>query len=351
MKKYPFAKLYLGLLLVLAFISIAGGIILFVAEVPSTLYAYNQLRVARVRPLPIDAQRLVSETKAAIGAVSQVTPGLSIALPEDKAFPTEHLSELKARDARRLRELVGRYDSLVAQLKTAYLEAFDLNMKLLRQAAQEKYDQLSVAAKGGEQAVPRQEPVGEVMLFEENEVDERIGARLNQASQFLASGVAYYSPSDVARKAAEQANINLSAARRVYDADMHVLGTAHRQAESLIAAVQLQGRPQAELIREFIVQLDRVKTDVDSILRHNWRVENTIADAGSQLEHVIAGLDSLRGKVNTRIKSAAGYMFKGVLLGLLLLIVRDFLSAAIDTATNTGEMKNALSGSEVKYDG
>ena len=272
-------------------------------------------------------------------------------MPEDKAFPTEHLSELKARDARRLRELVGRYDSLVAQLKTAYLEAFDLNMKLLRQAAQEKYDQLSVAAKGGEQAVPRQEPVGEVMLFEENEVDERIGARLNQASQFLASGVAYYSPSDVARKAAEQANINLSAARRVYDADMHVLGTAHRQAESLIAAVQLQGRPQAELIREFIVQLDRVKTDVDSILRHNWRVENTIADAGSQLEHVIAGLDSLRGKVNTRIKSAAGYMFKGVLLGLLLLIVRDFLSAAIDTATNTGEMKNALSGSEVKYDG
>ena len=79
-----------------------------------------------------------------------------------------------------------------------------------------------------------------------------------------------------------------------------------------------------------------------------WTIDQEIASAQKSAKeariNILTEISIAKQRANTLVISMAELITASLTIALLLLVIRDFMSAVIDTASNTGGMLNKLTG-------
>jgi len=348
MKKYPFAKLYLSLLLVLAALSALLGVGVLAMGSIQTIHQSNEISKIKSTAKIYDTNKLVSQMQSALDAVTEISPNTSISLPHIGKVPVSDFASLTHEQIKLLSKLTSQCDQTVNALKSEYLAVFDENIGFLEDAARKRLAQLRQA--DAPTVSPSTRQLKSTLLYDHSGLNNDHLEQLKTVSSFLKDDVRYYSPSDAAHKAASSANLNLTAAYNIYKMDYDI-------ALENINAVTIKPRiptatqrPQTEVLLEFIDNLSAIKKTAHKLLINGWVVERTIEEIESRIDAYYAEIDILNGARYQALIQMSKSMLVFFAAAVLLLVIRDFLSTAIDTAQNTAAMRDALEGTDVKYD-
>lgn len=361
MKKYPYAQLYLKLLLVVTVLCLSLAVCLACICGHFLISRYNLYGATKKAPLNADTGRLSSEISTATDVVRQFTRRT-----EAFAFESE-LSKYNIEIASHANVQVGKIDDYEryldattkagGELKQELLSAFHAAINQLRDAAQTALRSLDETARRN---AARSQPVTRPQVNEtgvervahlfEPKVLER--ARLESimwAASFLKNEVSVYSPSPEARSLGWNAAGQLQA----------LLELLRRESESIAKVYeQAKARPQtsteteptvserASMLRDFIDRLNACDRLAVESFTTGWRLDAEVDRAKEVVMsyRVEKGkrLVELKEEVSATVFRDGVWILTLITAALVLLILRDFLSAMIDTAINTGMTANLL---------
>lgn len=340
MKHYPFARLYLGLLMIMAGVALLSGIGLIIFSISRASKATNTLNAEKETPVIIDTAALVTQMQGSLSTVQSISPSFSYNLPTPGDLPISQYAFIKGDQIYQLETLVEQYGNAIPTMKTAFLSQFNENIDKLISAARTKLSQIAPETK------PLYATKSRGRLYSDSIATERNAANeLRNASYFLLNRVQYYSPSEAAHNAALLANTNITAALGIYQSDLKTFELVQESSQlESTAPISAQQRPQAEILGEFIDNLWDIRFNANRYLLDEWAVEQTLSSAAIKLKNKISAISELEG-IRVDIWTTAAKSFLYCLgLAVLFLVIRDFLSAAIDTAQNTSVMKDSLHG-------
>ncbi len=340
MKRYPFARLYLGLLMIMAIVTLLCGIGTVIYSLYRASQGTKSLNAEIETPVMIDTAALVSQMQGTLSIVQSISPSFSYTLPALGDLPISEFSLIKGDQIYHLEFIVEQYSKAIPTMKSAYLSQFNENIDKLSSAARTKLSQI---APDKISSLPRRSwgrLYSDSIATERNAVNE-----LKSASDFLQNRVQYYSPSEVARSAGLQANRNIIAALGIYQEDLKTFESAQKSSQwESSAPISAQNRSQAEILDEFLEYLSEIRFYANRYLLDEWAVEQTISSAAIKLKDKISSISEYKSiRVGILTDGAKAFLYC-LGLAVLFLVIRDFLSAAIDTAQNTSAMKDSLRG-------
>jgi len=179
--------------------------------------------------------------------------------------------------------------------------------------------------------------------------EERL-TELRSLYGFLDGQVTRYTPSKDALALAEKANADLQIIIDLMAADLkanQVHGRSLPEFEQQEAPIVRTASEQDMLIRDFVGKLELALGIVKGNGLQKWRLDTTLNEARSACNNEVsaraAEVDRLKAQCWVSIKWGGAVLLVSLVVSLLLLALRDFMSAVIDTASNTGEMVDRLS--------
>lgn len=343
MKSYPFARLYLALLTAMGLIMLALSVLVVVTRIPEYLSARANVKHLREKPVAVDVHALAIEIQTALNAIR--TTG-SLVLPEVKKpseFGIDASGAIKGRDLKHVAQLISSYRSAILQAKDSMLHDFNQQIDVLIAAAR------SALAEASLHRQPETATIRRAQVYDKASLAYDSRERLDDAQRFLDSGIRSYTPSSNAHATAAAASRNLQAAKRIYETDLAHL----RSMESILRrerTMPLPEQPQLDLLLEFIRRLNEVKSEVQTILLNNWQAEFALSRVEQRVQDRLDRIAELRGEVRAMGLGMLWNFARLVVAGVLLLILRDFLSAAIDTAKNTQAISKSLESSQIEVE-
>jgi hypothetical protein len=338
MKRYPYARLYLGLLIVMAIISALLGAGVIVMTLSRTITATKNLYSEVNSPLIVDTETLVSQMQNALIAVKSSSSSFAYELTPTGNLPIAQYASIKGKQIDQLQKLVKQYERDLQLLKQVFLEKFNENIDTLSKAAR------SELARVSPHASPLQNTFSGTMLFGDKIRTQKTAQdTFAYISDFLKTRVQYYSPSETAQRIALQADKDVAVAVAIYKSDLKVLETERNSLKSRSSAhISAQQRSQGDLLKEFIEYLSNIHFSANHYLLNDWEIENTFTNVSSKLDRKLAHISNLKAHRIALLKSGALSFLYCLGISLICLVIRDFLSAAIDTAQNTSATNNAL---------
>lgn len=340
MKRYPFARLYLGLLMIMAGVALLCGIGTIIFSISRATQATNNLNAEKESPAIIDTAALVAQMEGSLTTVKSISPSFSYDLPTPGDLPISQFAFIKGDQIYQLDALVEQYSTAIPAMKTALLSQFNENIDKLSSAARTKLSQIAPETKPLYATKSRGRLYSDSIVMERNATNE-----LKNASDFLLNRVQYYSPSEAAHSAALLANMNITAALGIYQSDLKTFELVQESSQfESSAPISAQQRPQAEILGEFIDNLWDIRFNANRYLLDEWSVEHTLSDAAKILKGKISDISELEHIRIGILTGGATSLLYCLGLAVLFLVIRDFLSAAIDTAQNTSAMKDSIRG-------
>jgi hypothetical protein len=178
---------------------------------------------------------------------------------------------------------------------------------------------------------------------------------LQSVSSFLATQVSRYTPSKDAQRLANNASTNLQVIIELMIADIKAGALRENslpQLEDSNSAVTQSPSEREALIREFIRRIELSASIVKQNGLKGWRLDRAIDEAQGACTEAIAerkqALAALKNAAWTNLAYGGMFLLAAVVSSLLLMVVRDFMAAVIDTAANTREMADRLSATTIE---
>jgi hypothetical protein len=352
--KYRFARLYLGIMLIIAILGLIGGLMIGGYQWLSAASVYGQASTLRDRPYTINTSRVVNElqtTKQLLLAYFGNDKFGNIQLPSDKDFSISESAHLSPKDLRLFESYLDNASEARDSLKAAVAGSIDNSMTSLMRASQDALPKQVEST--STRSYPASSPFASTPIdhiYEPEVITADSVRSLRDVSEFLANKISYYTPSGDARNLAAQANLNLIAIIDLLEAERK----AYLREDFTVPLVnnpepiaQRSPTKQEALIREFISCLRQVVGIVKENTLEGWRLDTALKDTKTACQ----AARSERTIEITRLKMEGWNLFTtgartlllSILASVLLLVLRDFMSAVIDTAANTGEMAKRLS--------
>jgi hypothetical protein len=353
MKRYPFAKLYLTIMVVLASVCALAGLAAFIINIPAISRMAGDLRDSKKKPIIVDTKALVEQMNEAVNVVKHVNPAFSPRLPDTGRLPIATSASIKGRDMPRLHSLVNRYDNLIPILKQELLSSFDAQILAFETAAHERLNQIYAAQPPSTTSSAPDNPVSNLpmarsRLYEESILSHDSRDAIKDVSSFLKNDIQHYLRSPAAKDAALAANNNIIAIWAVYENDYNIWSRMRAVRRELSLQPPRSESPPANTISEIVVlrtflrNLENCKLAVHRELTSRWIIEQMLSDIKKNLNIHETQIKLQSSALISRCVSVGKHVLWCISSGLFLLIIRDFLSAAIDTAQNTGAVKDSL---------
>ena len=350
MKKYYFAKFYLTALLIIAiFIAVAG--------VCRGLYLGNEAVKAYSLSQSLPKKTVSIDTQTVFDVFRETTEILNrnhlVSTTQSVRFTPEVQKDKPAQLA--LKEITD-FESALQQMST---DVSNLkHQSILR--IQENLEKLLTGSLSAlpTPSTPLSAPTPTILkavehpflLFADSEVFEKDILILKQCSDFLRLRVRSYTPSEKAQTLAINTDTNLQVL-----IDFLMNQTQAIKASKAIIMVSSSSRITAETpsereerIREFILYLQRIEAAVEYVMIKEWTIDQEIASAQKSAKeariNILTEISIAKQRANTLVISMAELITASLTIALLLLVIREFMSAVIDTASNTGGMLNKLTG-------
>lgn len=352
--KYSFARFYLAIMLILAVFTLIVGIVIGGYYWLSSASAYLQIPRTNSRPYTLDTSTVARElhaTQQSLFYGLKNTKFTDIPMPSENNFPISETATLSPyeleRYARFLQEACTTRDAFkklaVATIQDSVTALINASQDALpRNTSSPRIRQSPTPPSSGNAAA--------YYLYEETALTVESIQLLKGASHFLANQIGYYTPSVEAQKLASAANLNLQAIAGLMEKERNAYRHSSFSESPAPAAEALAPRSpskQEALISEFISYLNQVKDLVSEKALKGWRLDNALRETQEACRQAQAErsqeIRSLKDRASSAFLLGALALFISVLISVLLLIVRDFMSAVIDTAANTGEMVKRLS--------
>lgn len=362
MRTYRFASLYL-LLLVIAAIGL-----LFIGVCVGGYYIYDCVRLKgaasaeATAPLHANTAAVVRELDSAKRIVAENLHKK----PEDFdsseikiTFDVANNASLRPNQVQSFSAYLAAARETSEQLKRELLLHFDNSLTALLNSSR-----MALAQNTAPPVVPhgRPEHVAEVPiphvdhLYEEPATVKFSDKPLEECQSFLANRVASFTPSQDAKRLAMQA----SEALGVLDSLLASEVTKYSKKSSAAVGQSLSdynkedaqqmassgNLPKRERISQFINILADCRMAVRETIVSGWRVDSEIEIAEKRIadyrREKAETINSLNGIAMVQLLLGLRYLLVSVLAAVLVLIIRDFLAALVDTAVNTGVMAEKL---------
>jgi hypothetical protein len=362
MNKYIYARTYLRLLLILTVVVVIAGLSQMCFYLTGVVSDYHGYQIAKNSAAIVNTKGLVNELEFTSVVVSSFTHQ-----PKRYEFATALKKwHIESSEAAQLRYGqidgfewclgVARNDS--RELKSQLLEEFlatlndieNIVRSVLNTTETGSTNTASGTSVAGESHAPAESSEPRQQLLSPEALAQIQFDELNAAVSFLRKGPendvhAYISPQAGMRTAADElqalvefiraySQVVLQEERQVHfapDKEQLTTGTEPRK----VAVLQ-------HFINQLVLCGELAKVNVS----RGWildgeieKAENSIMSFRTEQSERLA---SLRSDMWHNATLAGGAVLSTAIVALILLIIRDFLSALIDTAINTGETANAV---------
>lgn len=364
MKKYSYAKIYLKLLLVVTVLVLLAGFgvaFLYFLEVTGNITKY---RAIKNEPLVMDTKNLANELNAASEIVRSFTRRVQRFEFETKLskqkIEISETARLRGRQIDKLESYIGVAREGAVELKAELLKGFQGAIDQLRASAQSALNQVEPT----NSTVPPISKRGEIVahaqayhhLYDQESLAEIQLDELASVVSFLRNDVRAYNLSATAAATGTSAADELQALTKLirdeadkYQREQSDLAASHSsdtQANQPPTSTPLTPSARAEYLSRFLDHLSVCETLANSKITRGWivdgefqKAENVISNFRSQQGERLAVLGS---QILNGITLVGSTMLASITIALILLIIRDFLSALVDTAVNTGATVDTL---------
>lgn len=356
MKKYIFASFYLAAMKVGAVLIMIYG---FVQGFPDFLAIQRATREIS----DIHRQQL---HEVNIPAVSQQLEHIRQSLIRDPQTSTRILTKIqqipgreqltwRGAHLRTARESLRQSKAVLGEIKEGSLKEFMEQIDPLIEGSRNRIAQLSPTNVAGE---PRQPQTPGSLSVDSSIFDPQRSNILSfydnvlpAIRSFLTDDLQNYTPTPAALEMGDRAIVAL----RIFDRHIEILRTMRAPSPRPAGVtpqrqINRRDRDEIQTAREFHDTLIAIRGGVLENFTENWSLDRVIQSMSSVTETNLAKIESAQEIRFTAIFSMIQEVFIGLLGALLLLILRDFLSAAIHTAQNTAQISTQLSGVSVEID-
>ncbi|MBT3192573.1 MAG: hypothetical protein HN341_08460 [Verrucomicrobia bacterium] len=357
--QYRFAKLYLGLLLICAGLVCVYGLGIATIGFGAAVGASGKLHKTEDQVVAIDTDTIVRQleiTYSLVAPIAKRNQQSSVpCLPEATAFPIARSAMLTPKELSAFMVYITNADTAVQSLKDNMLFEFSSSISTMITATGK-----ALVTRSGSSLSKRTdwtEHVADQGLFTSGAITSKDLETLRSVGVFLRDKTASYSPSRRAQDLAQAADKGLQGVIEMIEGELQD-GERERQ--------RFRGRNQSQpssaagvgektqLIGEFMDLLFACRDTVTKITLADWRIDGVIATARTAVNahyaesrEEMALLRQLRSK---SITDAVAKLLGSLIVAILLLVIRDFMAAVIDTATNTRGMLERLSGADVEIE-
>lgn len=348
MRKYRFAKFYLTGLLVAAILVAAIGALVGLYYGSESIQAIFRSQSLEKKPVLIDTASVFDafqETTEILNKNHLVPSTQAIRFDREiqKGKPT-HLSLKEIAD---FEVVITQMAASVSTFKQQCMSKIQANLEKIIAGSQSALP-INTKSTNPTLLAYHKNATRPQLLFVDGVVSDTDIEILKQCGDFLKLQVRNYTPSTSAQTLAVKADADL----RVLIAFLMNQLQALRDSREIITMptstqiAQVNPTEQEMRIREFLSYLQRIEEAVESVIAKEWVVDREMASARKTAQE--ARLNILReiADANRRAKECGKQMVIWVVISLvaalLLLVIRDFMSALIDTAANTGGMLDLL---------
>ena len=361
MKKYRFAKLYLTGLLVAAILITTIGVLVglyYGVECTGELVLSQTLLK---KPVTIDTASAFNafQNATAILSVNNLVPSTTT-FTFDRKVPCEKSAQLSLNEIADFEAVVAQMSDGVAKLRqqcTANMREIIEQMLAGSRAALPPQTTLPQSAPT---TIPRQTPPHRTfqhlpLLFVTGAVTHNDIEMLKFWSNFLELQLRNYTPSAGAQALAVRADTDLQVLISFLMQQLDSLRGSREIvtdipeiaiAPSVATNVPVTATERENRIREFISLLQRFESSIDSVIAREWVVDQELAIAKKAAEEAKARIyikiSEAKWRAAIDAKNMTLWVVGALVVALLLLVVRDFMSALIDTAANTGGMLDLM---------
>lgn len=350
--KYGFARFYLAGLLVCAVILSLGGVIGAGWYWYRAASARVSASVLRTKAYVINTESVVTELSTTVRLLGNRLGSSrlgSATVPTANGFGVAKCAELRPESLVGFQGYLNQVAETRDMLKVMLGSEIERSLRTLIAAAEGSLPKPPTREVRPARPVPIQYGVPDRIYDRAVLTDETLGS-LRAVSEFLGSRVTKYTPSRDAQRLADSANTNLQTIIDLMVADLKS-GFTHDRTEATFERTEsIEARTPSEreaLIVEFIRILEGSISTVKQNGLTGWRLDSALENAHAECIEAIATRDrelaALRGAAWTMFGIGWIVLLSALLGSLLLMVVRDFMAAVIDTAANTREMSDRLS--------
>lgn len=355
MKKYVFANFYLSGMKWMAIFVIIFGLFLSSPHLVNFKNYNREISVLLQQPLAnVNINAVIQQLNFANDSLLTNNPNFSsVKLLIDK-IPWRNQGIWIGKQAYDAKKSLQDSQTAVTLLKDHSLQGFLNNIDPIIEGTKSRVSQLE-----GSSSLPTVIRPTITNAFDENLLFDRISSDvlrfydgiLPSIISFLSDDIRYYTPSQEARSLAGNALAQL----KIFEPHIESLRrskqpTRIEQSTTRRPEISSRDRDERQIASDFYSNLISIRSAVIENHTNHWSIDRTISNMLSSSQLTISNLENLRNQRNSSIFDFMKSLFGGILLALLLLILRDFLSAAIDTAKNTNKISEQLSDVNVAYE-
>ena len=348
MKKYPFAKFYLTGLLVAAILIAGSGVVV-------GLYYGSESVQAFFKSQTLSKKQVLIDTASVFDALQEATEILT----SNQLIPTTQEIHFdydiqKGKPARLTLKEIADFEVVLEQISGHVSSLKQQSVAKIR----ENLDKLITGSQSAlpvkahfpqtKQLVYRKNMEHKPLLFVDGAISENDVEALRQCGEFLKLRVQNYTPSTSAQVLARSVDADL---RVLIVFLMNQLQSVKESKEVIIIPATPTSAPATETereahIREFVSSLQRIEETIGSVIGQTWVVDHEIEfakkNAQEEYDKILTEITNAKSYARECGGQAIKWGVTSLIIALLLLAIRDFMSALIDTAANTGGMLNLM---------
>jgi hypothetical protein len=323
------------------------GFLVLIAGLCTSVGALKRAAAAKAEMVEMDTKSIGEELNVVHSKVSSITWNTAMVpateMPVTNGFPVCEKAVLTSKQRMAFMSYLEKVGATVEQMQKRYIAACDDAMEALYtagyEALQKKTQERTGAQRSQEPTLKNTEKRGRgggrlyvSEAFKESDLD-----RLDSVAKFMSEGIATYTPNKRAQEMGRDAGIHIENILKLIENEY--AKEAWSQVQEQLSTKSTPSNKEA-LIEEYIVKLNYCRETVRNLALKGWKIDVQLEKLRSQLdyhesrinEHVVAErADARKAAAVAILTFVVAYV-----VALLLLVLRDFLAATIDTATNTG---------------
>lgn len=353
MKKYRFAKFYLAGLLVAAILVLVIGVLVGLYYASESASAFIRSRTLLKEPVEIDTASVFDafqETTDILSA-NQLVHTTATAYRFDRQVPKGKSAQLSLSQINDFESVIGQMSGNVSQLRQRSISKL-----------RESIDQMIAGSRAAlppqnSPPIQRQMPTQRTarhlpLLFVDGSISSADVEMLKLWSGFLELRIRSYTPSANAQTLATRANVDLQAliVFLMKQIDLLTQSKAFVIATPVVNNEPINPNERENRIREFMSLLQRFEDSIDDVIAKEWVIDRELETAKKSAQDAKAAIhrriDEAKQQAVRNAIDMARWIVGALIAALLLLVARDFMSALIDTAANTGGILEKLAPSD-----
>jgi len=348
MKKYRFAKFYLTGLLVAAILILVIGVLVGLYYASESASAFIRSRTLLKEPVEIDTASVFDafQETADILSANQLVPAAT-AYRFDRQVPKGKSAQLSLSQINDFESIIGQMSGNVSQLRQRSISKL-----------RESIDQMIAGSRASlppqnSSPIQRQMPTQRTtrhlpLLFVDGSISSTDVEMLKLWSGFLELKIRSYTPSANAQTLATRANVDLQAliVFLMKQIDLLTQSKAFVITTPAVNNEPINPNERENRIREFMSLLQRFEDSIDDVIAKEWVIDRELETAKKSAQDAKATIhrriDEAKQQAVRNAIDMARWIVGALIAALLLLVARDFMSALIATAANTGGILEKL---------